>query len=353
MTVDFSDDPRGRELRLLIERAKYERWVLSETQKLVDREFNRIVDLITSSKFRDLTRFQQQRALQLFRELERQITKGYSEISDFQVRQMKDYAAFESELAQRQAMVIVQSVGVKINFSAGAFLPRYTLQSIATLPIQGLKISEWFEAQASTMGLETRRIIQQALVEGKGPLDIARKIMASDATQGPVLVRRARSEARAIARTTVTAVQNHAAQKTYQALPDKVSASYVYTAIRDSRTTAICRALDGNVYRYDDPKKKVPPQHVNCRSTTIAVLLDGNGKPIHSPKTPHSFASYNDWLKAQNTSTQNDILGPTRADLWRSGKMTLADAVDADNRVLTLAQLREKLGLTKELAGAA
>lgn len=353
MTIDFADDPRGVQLRLLLERAKYERFVLSQTSDLVDREFERIIDLITSPKFRDLTQFQKQRALQLFRELERQIKAGYGDITKYHLAEMKGYAQLESEIAQAQVSSILGNAANPVRVSLGAVLPRHTLQSIAALPIQGLKIGEWFDAQASTMSLETRRIIQQGLVEGKGPLDIARKIMASDKAQGPVLVRRARNEARIVARTTVTAVQSHAAQESYRALPDSVSNSYRYVAIRDSRTSAICRALDGKVYRYDDPKKRVPPQHLNCRSGTIGIVLDGSGKPIESPTAPHSFASYADWLRTQNATTQNEILGPTRADYWRTGRMTLADAVDSDNRVLTLAQLHEKLGLTKTLAGAA
>jgi hypothetical protein len=60
---------------------------------------------------------------------------------------------------------------------------------------------------------------------------------------------------------------------------------------------------------------------------------------------PMSFASYGDWLKDQPITTQNEILGVTRAGYWRDGKLSLADAIDQDTRVLTLAQLRETLGL--------
>jgi hypothetical protein len=142
----------------------------------------------------------------------------------------------------------------------------------------------------------------------------------------------------------VTAVQNHAAQTSYENLPDSITNSYRYVAIRDARTSAICRALDGNVYRYDDPKRRLPPQHINCRSGTQAVILDANGKEIPLSKIPNTFASYAEWLKQQTKTQQDSILGPTRAQWWRTGKMSLADAVDADNRILTLDQLRKRLG---------
>lgn len=345
--MNLPGDPRGRELELLLERAKYERWVLAETQSLVDREFERVIDKILSPEFRNLTRFQQQRALQLFNELNRQIHSGYSGITQFHVKEMSQYATLESEIADAVVRSMISDTPASYQVGTGAFLPRHTIQSIAALPIQGLRIGEWFQAQANTMSLETRRIIQNGLVEGKGPIEISRRISADARTQGPVLSRRAINEARIVTRTTVTAVQSHAAQLSYENLPEDVSDSYRYVAVRDNRTTPICRALDGRIFRHDDPKKKIPPQHVGCRSGTIALVRDENGKLIEPAKFPHTFPSYDAWLRTQSVTEQNRILGPARADLWRSGKMTLGDAVDADNRVLNLKQLRTKLGLDK------
>ncbi|MBA3761981.1 MAG: minor capsid protein [Chthoniobacterales bacterium] len=344
MTIDYSDDPRGVQLRLLLDRAKYSRWLEGETSALVEREFSRIVDLITSPRFRDLTQYQKARALELYRELGRQIRIGYTDISKFQTSELKGYAILESEVAHAQVRSLLTT-----EVSLSAFLPRHTLQSIAALPIQGLKLGEWFDAQARTMSLETKRIIQQGLIEGKGPLDVARRIMASDKTQGPVLVRRARNEARAVTRTAFTAVQNDAAIKSYENLPESISNSYVFMAIRDNRTSAQCRAADSRVFRYDDPKRLVPPLHISCRSSTRALILDANGKPVESPKSPHSFGSYAEWLKTQTPAEQDRILGKQQAEWWRNGKMTLADAVDADGRTLSLSALRQRLGLTKPL----
>jgi SPP1 gp7 family putative phage head morphogenesis protein len=115
-------------------------------------------------------------------------------------------------------------------------------------------------------------------------------------------------------------------------------------AVLDSRTTAICRALSGRVFRYDDPRRKVPPQHIGCRST-VRSLLKGIEEPMDDQRTPRTLKNYETWLRGQPIPSQNDILGPSRASLWRSGSMSLADAIDADNRVLTLKQLRARLGL--------
>lgn len=50
--------------------------------------------------------------------------------------------------------------------------------------------------------------------------------------------------------------------------------AYQYSAIIDSRTTEICRALDGKIYRADDPyvDRITPPRHFNCRSLLVPVI---------------------------------------------------------------------------------
>lgn len=47
----------------------------------------------------------------------------------------------------------------------------------------------------------------------------------------------------------------------------------IYDAVLDSRTTPICRAIDGKVYRYDDPFLLThwPPLHFNCRTGVRAI----------------------------------------------------------------------------------
>jgi SPP1 gp7 family putative phage head morphogenesis protein len=331
---------------LTIERAKYERWVMNEVEALLDREFNRVVDILLSSKFRTLSRFQRQRTLQLFRELDRRLGAGYRDVTELVLREMRGYAQLEAEVARIQATSTLGTAAGNVGSLISVSLPKAYLEAIATLPIQGLRIGEWFEAQAQTMSREVRRIIQQGMVEGKGPAEIARRIVADARAQGPVLSRRAKSDARIISRTTVNAVQNDGALASYERLPESVSDSYRLLVVRDSRTSTICAALADRVFRYDDPKRLVPPFHLNCR-TGVLPILRGAETSIGEQKTgPMSMGAYSDWLRAQPITAQNQILGATRASVWREGRMSLADAIDADNRVLSLKELRASLGLT-------
>lgn len=331
MTIDFPNDPRGREFILLVRRAQFERWLAGETQSLVDREFNAVLDLMLSSKWRDLTQYEKQRSLQLFRELERHYVTGYSRITDFNVRELKDYAGLETEIARAQAASMLDTGSDVYRATVGAFLPKHTLQSIAELPIQGLNIGQWFDAQARTMSLETRRIIQQGLIEGKGPLDIARKIMASDQAQGPVLVRRARNEARIVARTTVTAVQSHAAQRSYENLPKSVSNSYRYVAIRDSRTSAIC--FTGQTRA--TPLGRLLKVFRRAYQGDVLVITTAGGQEIEA--TPnHPILTSDGWLPAHEIEPGKHVVYSCLSHGFSVGRAdqigmppTLAEIADA------------------------
>jgi SPP1 gp7 family putative phage head morphogenesis protein len=334
------EDPRGRELVLMIERAKYERWLSNEIADILRRASDDLVSTILSPTFRTLSRDEQARKLQLFRELDRQMNAGYATVKTTALREMEGYAELEAEVARAQIRSMLTGASERLQVGTGAILTSRAVAAVATLPIEGLSISDWFEAQAAGMSRETRRVIQNGLLQGKTLPEIVRGIVPPRSSVEPAVYRRARSDGMSIVRTTVNAVQNYGAMQGYEGAGDDVSDRYALIAVRDARTTAICRALDGKEFRYSDPHRRIPPFHVGCRTSTRPIV---NGVPDASTFT---FGSYGEWLRGQAKGVQDTILGPTRAEWWRTNKMSLADAVDGDNRVLTLRQLRERLNLT-------
>lgn len=90
-----------------------------------------------------------------------------------------------------------------------------------------------------------------------------------------------------------------------------------------------CRARDGKVWPVDSGPR--PPAHINCRSTTKVVLIGVEPSPRET---------YAEWLKRQDAATQDDILGPARGKLFRSGKMTVDRFVDMKGKRIPLADLK-------------
>ena len=149
-------------------------------------------------------------------------------------------------------------------------------------------------------------------------------------------------------------------------------------ATLDSRTSLRCASLDGQVFPIGTGPR--PPQHPNCRSTITPVtkswrelakpgaLKRGRGADNLDALferrlkgkgfTPDQIAgikratrasmtgqvpgklTYARWLRRQPAAFQDDVLGPTRAALFRDGTLTLDRFVDdRTGRAFTLADL--------------
>lgn len=79
----------------------------------------------------------------------------------------------------------------------------------------------------------------------------------------------------AIARTESTAAYNQGRLVQARQVP-RLMRGMMYSAIMDSRTTPVCRELDGKVFELEDPKldQLSPPRHVNCRSLLVPVTVN-------------------------------------------------------------------------------
>ena len=163
----------------------------------------------------------------------------------------------------------------------------------------------------------------------------------------------------ALVRTSINQVSNAASQQVYEANQD-VTKKYRYVATLDTRTSAICRALDGREFEYG--KGPMPPQHFNCRSTTVAVV-DYKGLGIEPPPPGRRASmdgpvpvneSYGQWLSKQSKATQAEVLGANKVAYFNrltnkyGPKDAIAKMVRDDGSELTLAQLRQRYGAVKE-----
>lgn len=172
---------------------------------------------------------------------------------------------------------------------------------------------------------------------------------------GGVLSRSTR-ETEALVRTAVTHISNEGMLGTFADNED-ILASVRFVATLDSRTTLICMGLDGTLWPVGSDEIEAPPLHWNCRSI-LAPEVDWEGLSL--PEPPDSTRSardpvtgkvervpssvfYEQWLRSQPVAAQNEILGPGRARLFRSGKITLADLVRGDRSTVPLSELREKV----------
>ena len=165
-------------------------------------------------------------------------------------------------------------------FGQGKFDLTATQGASMTLP-NGETVEKAFRGIATRQQESLARHIRQGVFSGESTQEIARRMVGKlefgtfptsvkqISQAGGELIKLSTNQIQTIVRTSVNQVQNQASQAVYAA-NSKVAPKYEYVATLDSRTSPICRRLDGRKFAYN--KGPTPPQHFNCRSTTVPVI---------------------------------------------------------------------------------
>jgi SPP1 gp7 family putative phage head morphogenesis protein len=155
--------------------------------------------------------------------------------------------------------------------------------TMITLP-NGQVVEKAFRGIAESQAERFGQVVRNGLLTGETTPSIARRLIGSlqfgeEArtvrqliAAGGELTAVADNQVVALVRTSINQVANAASQQMYQANPD-ITKKYRYIATLDSRTSAICRALDGREFEYG--KGPTPPQHFNCLPGGAHVSTSG------------------------------------------------------------------------------
>ena len=254
-------------------------------------------------------------------------------------------------------------------------------------PFQGKTLKGWVNATASA---DVQRMLNAAKVgisQGQTPTVIARNIIGDGvASTNKSIMRKSFNDTEAVLLTLTNGIQQEAKQALYAENADIIKKE-IFVATLDARTTLICASNDGKVFKSGEGA--MPPLHFRCRSTRVPYFdqelignrpfnpttekellkefaLQANIKPVPAsvgglPRgtkgkfndfsrkrtrelvgSVPSITTYNEWLKGQSAGFQDDVLGPTRADIFRRGDIHLDKFVARDGDTFTLAELEKK-----------
>jgi len=253
-----------------------------------------------------------------------------------------------------------------------------TQGTMITLP-NGEVVSKAFRGIAVDQAEQFSQVVRNGLLTGESTPAIAKRLIGrlQFGDYGPLSVKQlaaaggeltavANNQVMALVRTSINQVANAASQQVYEANQD-ITKKYRYIATLDTKTSARCRALDGREFEYG--KGPMPPQHFNCRSTTVPIL-DYNqlgkdlgienlepppsGKRAASGGMVPSDTTYGEWLKKQPRSVQNDAIGADKVPYFNrladkyGAKDAMAKLVRDDGSDLSLDDLRKRYGAIKE-----
>ncbi len=319
----------------------------------------------------------------LLKQTTAQIIDAYSQIDGFTKDDLKQLATLEG----KQAVKIVNGT-IGADVVSVALSPKQ-LEAIVDAPIIfGNSSSQWWEAQAEDLRAKFAAQMQQGLLLGEGIDELARRVRGTKAAgYADGIMDKKKREADALVRSSVISTANEARLRTYAEMSDIVK-GIQWVATLDNRTTPICRALDGKIWRLPDfepvghdKKYPGPTAHFNCRSTHVPVLrsweeLSGKKLPSIGQDelqarleeklaargwSPEKIAqakantrasmdgqeakatTFDDWMGSKGPAAVDQLLGPGRAKLWKEGKVTVSDLTKQNNRPLTLAQLANKI----------
>ena len=221
-----------------------------------------------------------------------------------------------------------------VKFGSGKFSLTSLQGSTIKLP-NGQTVQKAFRGIAESSAERLDLAVRSGVFAGESLQQISRRLVGrldfddlqkasvrQMAQAGGELTKLANHQIQTIVRTSVNQVTNQASQAVYAA-NKKVAPKYEYVATLDSRTSAICQRLDGQTFDYNNGP--TPPQHFNCRSTTVPVVdFDGLQKKYPSLEKPPTTqlvsrpsatgrvpqgTAYGDWLLNQDKELQIKTLG--------------------------------------------
>ena len=175
-----------------------------------------------------------------------------------------------------------------------SMFPASRVNKLLTMQWSGLNYSERIWNNTQTLATELKEQMLIAFMTGAGVSSTSSAISRQFQTSA--------YNARRLVRTETNFIANQAEMDAYKRLGIE---KYKYIATLDTRTSAICQSLDGQVFSCDDAQAGVnlPPMHPNCRSTTIMydseqplkerIARDENGNNIKVP----GDITYKEWLE--------------------------------------------------------
>ncbi len=247
-----------------------------------------------------------------------------------------------------------------------------------TLP-NGNTVKKSFLGIAQAEAKRLNQVVRSGLLSGETTTDIVKELvgnlrkdqkgsLSQLLAQGGAATKSANNQVMTIVRTTVNQVTNTASQTVYKANPD-VTEEYRYVATLDSRTSPVCRDLDGQVFKYN--QGPVPPQHFGCRSTTVAVVNykkygftpppAGKRASVGGPVPANT--TYGKWLYGERAKgskfkagkEQIAALGEQKAKYFNrlankyGPDQALKKLIREDNTEVSLAQLQKRYGKPEDI----
>lgn len=284
-----------------------------------------------------------QKVLQSAREINDAV---YAKLNAEMTDELRDVSAYDLE---HQTAILNTALAGVIELERVA--PQQVYAAAMSQPFQGRLLKGWF----STLAEEQMKAISDAIAigytENETISQIVTRIRGTKALnyKDGVLITKKRN-AEAIVRTAISHVSSFSRTQLFKA-NDNVIKGLKWVSVIDGRTSLLCISRDSKIYPVD--KAPVVPAHINCRSSLVAVLKSWKEMGLDIEETSASTrasldgqipeeVSYQEWLKTKPIEFQEQVLGKTKAKLFREGGLDVTRFVNRSGYEYTIDELRKR-----------
>jgi SPP1 gp7 family putative phage head morphogenesis protein len=252
-------------------------------------------------------------------------------------------------LATHEAAVVQQVVNAATDVETITDLP--SEQRLRAAVVHGLFPSaakptdlsttgrDWWQRQADGLSQRLGDSLTVGVSLEESLTDVTRRVRGTSeqGLQDGVMAK-AREDAARLVRTQTT----NAVSEARVAVADRNAGTIrgvQHSSVLDAHTSYQCLARHGLQFSVPEhtpighniPYLNGPPYHPNCRSSTIPIIIGGGAVPQES---------LNAWLRRRGPAFQDEVLGPTRARMFREGTLSPRNLIDAvSGKPLTLEEL--------------
>jgi len=255
--------------------------------------------------------------------------------------------------ASSKAMAVI---GVDVSVPSASVLKAMVSDTL----LQGAPLSAWWNKQAEDTAFKFSAQVRQGVAQGETLQQIITRIVGSQKHGTVGIMEVSRRNASTLVHDSIMQIANDAKLAVYRENSDVVKGVH-WLATFDSHVCATCAALngaewdlEGNPINGTGFKFQAPPLHPNDRCVLTPITKTYKELGIDIPEMDVSTrasdlgqikadTSFNSFLKRHDSAYADKLLGKGKAELWRSGKITLTDLISQNGRPLTLKQLQAGL----------
>ena len=305
-------------------------------ERLADDYVEKLIEAVTERLGADIATVSPAKLDQIIADVAEEIKSQSEEYEKSVVDEMLEFIGYESEFNVN----LLESAATAVAVTAPALAILQAAMLLRRMPLEPDRSYTINEALQEYSGRKSRQIVQtirDGVTLGQTSEEITSNIKN--------LTKLQQRQAATLARTVTNYASVQAREVVMRENPD-ITNSYRWIATLDGRTSLICASRDQQIFKESNESPK-PPAHFNCRST-IAPILEGDSPDQFRAALGDSGAQqvskstrYETWLRRQSRAFQTEVLGVTRAKLFREGRISIGRFVDAQGATLTLDQLRK------------